>query len=113
MGFTVAYFNLSGKTPELKAALQIWAKGETINGEFNFMIQLEISSYPDVFLEFRDLIVLSISYIEAYWQFILEKGILWYLNNAIVHQCLCEKINTTPGYDSVGNVLNPASLLTT
>jgi len=25
-----------------------------------------------------------------------------------VHQCLREKINNTPGYDSVGYVLNPA-----
>jgi len=30
-----------------------------------------------------------------------------------VHQCLREKIFTTPGYDSVDYVLNLASLLTT
>jgi len=30
-----------------------------------------------------------------------------------MHQCLREKINTTPGYDSVGYVLDPAPLLMT
>jgi len=31
----------------------------------------------------------------------------------ILHQCIREKINATPGYDSVGCVLNPASLFLT
>jgi hypothetical protein len=36
MGLTVAYFNLSGKIPKLRAALHMWVKGETIYGAFNF-----------------------------------------------------------------------------
>jgi len=35
---------------------------------------------------------------------------LHHVTTAIVHQCLRDKINTTPGYDSVGYGLNPTSL---
>jgi hypothetical protein len=40
----MAYFNLSGKIPELRAALQICARGEIMYGELDFKRRLEISS---------------------------------------------------------------------
>jgi hypothetical protein len=57
IGLTIAYFNLSGKTPVLRIALQMYVNGEIISGELNFMILLEISSYPLEFLVFNDLII--------------------------------------------------------
>ena len=72
----MAYLNLTGKTPELRAVLTIQVKGEIIYGELNFIIWFEISSYPYVFLDFRDLIMFRISYVEAYCQFIFAKGFL-------------------------------------
>jgi hypothetical protein len=72
----MAYFSLSGKTPELRGTLQMCVKGDIIYGELNFMIRFEILSYPYVFLDFRDLIILSISLVEAYCHFILAKGFL-------------------------------------
>jgi hypothetical protein len=76
MGFIMAYCSPSGKTLELRYALQMRFKEEIIYGELNFMIRFEISSYPYVILGFRDLIILSVSLVEAYCQFILAKGLL-------------------------------------
>ena len=39
----------------------MYVNGEIINGAVSFMIQLEISSYPHVFLVLNDLIIFSIS----------------------------------------------------
>jgi hypothetical protein len=50
VGLTIAYFNPSGKTPVLRTALQTYVNGEIIIGKFSFIIRLEISSYPHVFL---------------------------------------------------------------
>ena len=43
-------------------------------GTLNFSIWVEISSYPLVFLDFKDLIIFSTSLVEAYCQLILGKG---------------------------------------
>jgi len=58
---TTAYFNLSGKTPVLRRALQMYVNGEIMNGALNFMIQLERSWYPAVLLVLNDLIIFSVS----------------------------------------------------
>jgi len=57
IGLTTAYFNLSGKTPVLRTALQMYVNGEIINGAVSFIIRLEISSYPHVFFVLNDLII--------------------------------------------------------
>ena len=62
---TMAYFNLSEKAPVLRTALQIYVYGEIINGSVSFIMWLEISSYPHVFVVFNDLIIFSISYVET------------------------------------------------
>ena len=72
----MAYLSLSGNIPELRAALQIWVKGEIINGALTFMIRLDISSYPQEFLAFKALIIFLISWVEAYCHFNVEKGLL-------------------------------------
>jgi len=58
---TTACFNLSGKTPVVRIALQMYVNGAIINGAVNFIMRLEISSYPHVFLVLNDLIIFSIS----------------------------------------------------
>jgi hypothetical protein len=44
-GLTKAYFNLSGNTPVLNIALQIYVNGEIMYGAVGLIILLEISSY--------------------------------------------------------------------
>jgi hypothetical protein len=41
--------------------LQIYVKGDIMYGALNFSIRVEISSYPPVFLDFKDLTIFSIS----------------------------------------------------
>ena len=77
----MANFNLSGKVPILSTALQIWVSGEIINGELNFIILFDISSYQLEFLVFNDLIIFPILWVEAYCQFILVQG----LQNVVWH----------------------------
>jgi hypothetical protein len=72
----MATFNLSGNTPECRIALQIYVRGEIMNGTLCFIILLEISSYPEESLVFIVFIIFSISCVEAYWQLILVKGLL-------------------------------------
>jgi hypothetical protein len=50
--------------------------GEIIHGKTELIILFEISSYPLEFLSFNDLIFFSTSYVEAYCNFILVKGLL-------------------------------------
>ena len=57
----MAYFNLSGNIPVFKVALQIYVCGDIMYGALNFSIRVESSSYPLVFLDFKDLIIFSIS----------------------------------------------------
>jgi len=57
----MAYFNLSGNIPVFKIALQIHVSGNTMYGALNFSIRIEISSYPPVFFDFKDLIIFSLS----------------------------------------------------
>jgi len=45
----MAYFNLPGKTPVLRTAIQMCVNGDIIVGAVSFIMQLEISSYPHVF----------------------------------------------------------------
>ena len=54
---TSAYFNPSGKTSVLITALQMYGNGEVINGAVHFIMRLETSSYPHVFLVLNDLII--------------------------------------------------------
>ena len=60
IGLTMAYFNLPTKTPVLRTALQMYVYGEIINGAVSFILRLQISSYPHVFLVLNDLIFFSI-----------------------------------------------------
>jgi len=53
----MAYFNLSEKTPVLRTALQMYVYGEIINGAVSFLMRLEISLHPHVFVVFNDLII--------------------------------------------------------
>jgi len=53
----MAYFNLSGNIPVFKIALQICGSREIMYFALNFSIRVEISSYPPVFLDFKDLII--------------------------------------------------------
>jgi hypothetical protein len=48
----MANFNLSGKMPVPSAALQRCVSGEIINGALDFIILLDISSYPLEFFFF-------------------------------------------------------------
>ena len=61
IGLIMAYFKLSGNIPEFRIALQINVRGDMMNGALSFSIRVEISSYPPVFLDFKDLIIFSIS----------------------------------------------------
>ena len=54
IGLSSAYFNLSGKTQVLRTALQMCVNGEIINGAVSFIMRLETSSYPHVFLVLND-----------------------------------------------------------
>jgi hypothetical protein len=45
-GLTMANFNISGKMAVPSTALQICVSGEIINGALDFIILLDISSYP-------------------------------------------------------------------
>jgi hypothetical protein len=56
----MVYFNLSGNIPEFRIALQIYIRGNIMYGALSFSIRVEISSYPPVFLDFKDLIIFSI-----------------------------------------------------
>ena len=47
--------------PVLKIALQIYIRGDIMYGTLNFSIQVEISSYPPIFLDFKGLVIFSIS----------------------------------------------------
>ena len=58
---TTAYFNLTGKIPILRTALQMCVNAEIINVAVSFIKRLEISSYPHVFLVLNDLIIYSSS----------------------------------------------------
>jgi len=50
----MAYFNPSGKIPVLRTALQMYVNGEIVNGAVSFIMRLEISSHPRVFVVFND-----------------------------------------------------------
>ena len=57
----MAHFTLSGNILEFRIALQIYVMGDMMYRALNFSIQVQISSYPQVFLDFKDLIIFSIS----------------------------------------------------
>jgi hypothetical protein len=57
----MAYFNLSENIPQFRIVLQIYVKGDIMYGALNFSIRVEISSYPPIFLDFKVLIIFSIS----------------------------------------------------
>ena len=57
IGLSTAYFNLSRKTPVLRTALQMYVNGEVIYGAVRFIMRLETSLYPHVFLVLNDLII--------------------------------------------------------
>jgi hypothetical protein len=58
-------FNLSGKTPEDKDLLQKYVKGKMIKGALIFMILIGVSSSPQEFLVFMDLMMFYISSVEV------------------------------------------------
>ena len=46
IGLTIAYFNLAGKTPVLKTALQMYVNGKIMNGALNLNnVRCEASSH--------------------------------------------------------------------
>jgi len=57
----IAYFSLSGNTPEERNLFQIQVKGEMIKGALSFKILMGISSYQYEFLVSSDLRILLIS----------------------------------------------------
>ena len=63
IGLTTVYFNPSGKTPVTRTALQLYVNGAIVNGAVSFIMRLQISSYPHVFIALNDLIIFSIPYI--------------------------------------------------
>jgi len=46
-GLTIAYFKWSGKIPEDKDLLHIWAKGELMKGDLIFISLVNIPSYSE------------------------------------------------------------------
>ena len=54
IGLIIAYFNLSGNMPVLNIVLQMYVSGDTMYGVLSFNNLVEISSYPLVFLDFKD-----------------------------------------------------------
>jgi len=56
---TTAYFKWSGKIPEDNDLLCVWDKGELMKGECIFSHFVDISSYPEEFLDLRDFIVFN------------------------------------------------------
>ena len=57
MGLTTAFFSLSGKIPKASDLLEINSEGLLITHPHNFIILLQIPSYPDK-LSFSDPIML-------------------------------------------------------
>jgi len=47
--------------PVFKIALQIYVSGDIMYGPLNCSIRVEISQYPPVLLDFKDLIIFSVS----------------------------------------------------
>ena len=74
-GLTVAYFRQSGKIPEDRDLLHIWARGELMKGEHIFINLVDIPSYPEEFLGLRDFIMFSI---DMDFKLISGKGFLKY-----------------------------------
>jgi len=75
-GLTIAYFRQSGKIPEDRDLLHIWAKGELNKGKHNFISLVDIPSYPEEFLGLRYFIMFSISLIDMNFKLISGKGFL-------------------------------------
>ena len=75
-GLTIAYFKWSGKIPEDKDLLHIWAKGELMKGEHIFISLVDIQSYPEEFLGLRDFTKFSISLVDMDFKLIFGKGFL-------------------------------------
>jgi len=73
---TIAYFKWSGKIPEDKDLLHIWAKVELMKGEHIFISLVDIPSYPEAFLGLRDFIMFSISLVDMDFKLMFEKGFL-------------------------------------
>ena len=65
IGHTVEYFSLDGKKPVSRDLLQMYVKGELINGALHLRILTGISSYPCAFFVFNDFIVSSISLVDV------------------------------------------------
>jgi hypothetical protein len=75
-GFITGYFRKSGKIPDDSNLLDVWFRGELIKGEHIFSTLVEISSYPNVFFDFGDLIIFSISLVDIELRFMFGKGLL-------------------------------------
>jgi len=71
----MAYFSLEGKIPDIIDLLKIYVKGELIKGALIFKILVVTSSYPWDSLALRDLIMLSISLVDVFLKFMLEKAL--------------------------------------
>ena len=67
-------FNLSGKTPQDRDLLQIYVKVEIIKGALIFMILIGISSSPQEFSVFMDLMMFYISLVVAKNHWIFGNG---------------------------------------
>jgi len=75
-GLTIAYFRQSGKIPEDRDLLHLWAKGELMKGEYIFISLVDIPSYPEEFLGLRDFTMFSISLVDTNFKLISGKGFL-------------------------------------
>ena len=54
----------------------MWVKGELIKGELIFINLVDIPSYPEEFLGFRDFVMFSISLVDMDFKLIFGNGFL-------------------------------------
>jgi hypothetical protein len=76
IGFTVEYFSLERKEPVSRDLLQMYVKGELVNGALHLRLLTEISSYPYAFFVFNDFIIFSVSLVDVYLNLIPGYGCL-------------------------------------
>ena len=69
-GCTSEYFDRSGNIPDDNTLLNICVNGDSIKEALAFKILSDISSYPCEVLFFRELIILLISYVVVFFNFI-------------------------------------------
>jgi len=87
MGLTSENFNLSGNIPVDNILLVMYVRGDTKHGALIFNNLVDISSYPWESLIFMEWTILSVTWVVAFFNLILEFGqlkfFLKYYNGSI------------------------------